>query len=516
MKKIKGALRSHEWTRMPIYAICFTGILIFLSRYDNFKSETERTMQSSIAYLFLLVAIMAMQKAEIFNFYSLIVTVAFVPIAFFRSYIYRYSADLLPSSIISDVTLWLALLVIVDMAVTKRVRSFKSIRWPVFLIYTVAISLIALFSNASGLSAFFYLFIICFISIDEKDWNEIINGLLIAGFVSFVYIAILSFVTNPVFGVSEEAFMEMNPGQGGRWYGCFLNIGAFGQFLGLSTAMAIGAIYKCKDFKKKVFPLLVSWLWLATSIFMAALNGTRNYIVAFGFLLVILFIFGWRKATKKGVFIRLGIVILLMAVMVVALTIFGRYVMSPSYDPDKVSAVINKTPLGLTSAGANYNLEILNKINNGEGTGYYGKDIFDVDSIWRFYNMVSSNRLGICIEFLSNSLWKEGQSSGIQYGWYFAFNAHNQYIQSLYEYSILAGIAYVLYVLMAWIKIIIGTVKQKKTYLFISMILISMMLGMWLGERSTINYPLTFVGLLVMYPVLTDITKKEDNNGDSL
>ena len=142
MEKIRGALRSPKWTRMPIYAICFTGVLIFLSRYDNFKSETEKSIQSCIAYLFLLVIIMAMQKIELFNLHSLIVTVAFFPIAFFRSYAYRLSTDLLPSSIISDVTLWLALLVIADMAATKRVRLFRSIRWPVFLIYMVAITLI--------------------------------------------------------------------------------------------------------------------------------------------------------------------------------------------------------------------------------------------------------------------------------------------------------------------------------------------------------------------------------------
>ena len=507
MEKIRGALRSPKWTRMPIYAICFTGVLIFLSRYDNFKSETEKSIQSCIAYLFLLVIIMAMQKIELFNLHSLIVTVAFFPIAFFRSYAYRLSTDLLPSSILSDVTLWLALLVIADMAATKRVRLFRSIRWPVFLIYMVAITLITLFSNSPGLSAFFYLLIICFIPIDEKDWKEMIDGLLIAGFISFVYIVIASFVTNPFFGVSEEAFMEKNPHQHGRWYGCFLNIGAFGQYLGLSTAMAIGSIYRCKDIKKKIVPLIVSWIWLAASIFMAALNGTRNYMVAVALLLVILFIFGWRKATKKGVLIRLSIAATLLILAIVGVTAFGKYVISPEYNPEKVTQLIQKSPLGFASAGLKHTLQELNNVHNGGFAGYDGRNIFPEKSVWRFFNAVSSNRVGIGRVFLENTNWKTGQTAGIQYGGYFAYNAHNQYIQSLYEYGFLAGAVYLLYAITSWIMIVFNAVKQKKTHLFISMVIITMMMGMWLGERSTITYPLTFVGLLLNVSMLVSINK---------
>ena len=36
------------------------------------------------------------------------------------------------------------------------------------------------------------------------------------------------------------------------------------------------------------------------------------------------------------------------------------------------------------------------------------------------------------------------------------------------------------------------------------MIVVTMMLGMWFGERSTINYPLTFAGIFITYPIIVD------------
>ena len=505
-ERIKGVALSFKWLRLAIYIICFTGVFYFLSRYDNYEYETERMRQSCFAFMFLLVAMMAMQKVELLNWQSLVLTVVYAPVAIWKCSFYKGSEDLLLTNIFDSISLWIALLIVVDMIVTGRVRAVKKIHWSVFFLFGTMIVFLVQFPRLIFIDKFFYLFLICLIPMCRKDWDEVMDGFIIAGLVSFIIIAVISFIVNPVFGVSKDAFMEKNPNQGGRWYGAFLNIGAFGQFLGLSTALSICGIYRSKDLegKGKIAGIIISVIWLLASVFLAVFNGTRNYLLGVGFLLVVLFVFGWHKSSTKAFCIRSAIVLLLITLVIVGLVYLGKYVMSPAFDSDKLTGIAMNTPLKYAPAGVNYTIEILEKTHNGEGTGYYGKDIFPADSIWRFFNMLSSNRIGICLEFLSKSTWNGGQSDGIQYGWYFAYNAHNQYVQSIYEYGFLAGGVYILFVIVAWIISLINSVKIKHTHFFITMIVVTMMLGMWFGERSTINYPLTFAGIFITYPIIVD------------
>lgn len=491
--------------RFIIYTLCFTGIILFLCQYDNEIYETGKARVAAWAFLLFGIVLLTMQKVRWLNWQSLIITIGYFPFAFFECRTYCDSAELLQVHIVESVTRWMLFMVIADMIATKRVRKFSKISFFMVVLFAMAIVLMTMFSHGKSVYDYLPLLLMSFIPIEHSDWDEAVNGLLIAGFLSFVYTATDSFVRNPYFGVTKEEFMQLNPGQGGRWYGNFLNIGAFGQFLGLSTALAVCGLYKSSEkFGRLSVPYFLSWFWLAGSLFLSALNATRNYMVGIAGLIIILFIFGWRKSGYKGMIIRTGITLILITIAVVGIIRLGYYVLSPEFDYNKLMDDLMKTPLKLVPAGTAYIADKLRLAQEGFDSGYGEGNVFPPHTILSYLNLLTSFRLGICYDFLTRSSFYGTIGSGIQYGDYFAQNAHNQYVQTLYEYGFLAGGVYVIYALTGWIRTIVGSVKTRKEHFYIPLIVTTVMLGMWLGERSTIYYPLTFVGLFLFYPVLVD------------
>ena len=149
----------------------------------------------------------------------------------------------------------------------------------------------------------------------------------------------------------------------------------------------------------------------------------------------------------------------------------------------------------------------------GLGKGYYGREIFRPDSLGSFLNTLSSNRLGICYEFLVRCTWKGSAGGGLFYGNYYAFNSHNQYIQALYDHGFLAGGFQILFALYAWVRSIVYKLKCTTPLHYLPMILITMMLGIWMGEQSTIHYPMTFFALVASAPLFLDFAgKQRDEN----
>ena len=521
MSKVSAKSTFFRWMRYAVFSGCFAGIILFLCQYDNKMSQTGKALQGAWAFLLFAIVLLTLQKVRFLNWQSLVVTIGYFPFAFLECKSYFGSPDLFTTHILETVTRWLLFMVIADMIATKRVRRIDKIRFFRIVFFCLMLVLMATLSHGSSISNYLPFLLLCFIPIEESDWDEAVNGLLTAGFFTFLFIAADSFVRNPFFGVMHEEFMQLNPGQGGRWFGDFLNIGAFGQFLGLSTALAVCGLYRSSDkFGRLSVPYFASWFWLAGSVFLASLNATRNYMVGVAGLLMVLFVFGWRKSGKKGMIIRGGVVALLVIVIAVAIIRFGFYVISPDFDYDKLLADLMNTPLKLFPAGTEYIANKFRLANEGFDSGYGEGNVFAPGTIWSYLNLLTSFRLGICYDFLCKSSFYGTSGSGMMYGDYFAFNAHNQYVQSLYVYGFLAGGVYVIYAVAGWIGAIAGSVKTRKEHFYLPMIVLTMMLGMWFGEMSTIFYPLTFVGFFMLTPVLVDCrhrkkAKMSENEGEN-
>ena len=511
MGKVNSKSKVFRWIRFILYTGCFTEMILYLSRYDNEVYDTLKARQGAWAFLFFGVILLVMQKVRWINWQSLVTTLAYAPFAVLECSFYVGSPDLFANHIVEAVTRWMVLMVIADMVATGRVRKVEKFHPFTFMFFGLIIVLLALFSKGQGVERYCYLLLACLIPLDKPDWDEIVDGLLAGGFLAFAYTTFDSFMTNPYFGVPREQFMEKNPKQGGRWYGNFLNIGAFGQFLGMSTALAVCSLYRsAQKLGRLSVAYFVSWIWLGGSVFLSVLNGTRNYMVGIAALAMVLFIFGFRKARKVGMIVRGAIVFVLVVAAGVAIVRFGFYVLSPEFNYDNLVNDLMKTPLKYVPDLTKYIANKFRLAHEGWDSGYGEGNVFAPGTIWSYLNLITSMRLGICYDFLRQGSFYGTMGGGIQYGDYFAYNAHNQYVQSLYVYGFLGGAVYILFVLSTWIQSIVKAVKSRHEHFYLPMIYLTVMVAMWLGEMSTLTYPLTFLGMFLMIPILVNCFAGEE------
>jgi len=117
--------RILQLVRVALYTVGFTGIILHLNEFDNMTFQSLKGRQSGYALLFFMLILMTMQKVRFINWQSLAVTLAYAPIAYLRVRPVLGSAELVPGTIISQITFWMALMIVTDMLVTGRVRKFR-------------------------------------------------------------------------------------------------------------------------------------------------------------------------------------------------------------------------------------------------------------------------------------------------------------------------------------------------------------------------------------------------------
>ncbi len=493
--------RIFQLIRVFLYTVGFVGIILHLNEFDNMTFQSLKGRQSNYALLFFMLIVMTMQKVRFINWQSLVTTAVYVPIAFFRVRSVLSSPELVPGTIISQITFWMALMIVTDMLVTGRVRKIREMNlWmTLLLVLMTGMLMISRFSRDWPVLYLYFLLLI-FVPIDEEEWGRVYGGLLNAGVLSFALVTLLSFKINPHFMVdaikSEESF---EPGSGGRWYGYFLNIGTFGQFCGLQIVLAFLSIIRSKDkFGRFGLMYAASFIWLAAACFLGFLCGADNLLLGVFVFIIFVLVFGFKK-TK---FPHLAVRILLAVGLICLLGFFVidgiNRIASVGFDPAKTRTMLNNTPLRLFPAASN---TIVNKITafhnmNNPYTDYI------TNPVKMFINYIGSSRPAIWEVFAEHTTFKGTESSGLMYRSYFAFNAHNQYVQVLYEQGIVSGGLNILFFILGWLSSVIGYVKTKKEMFFAPTILVPMMLAMWMGEGSSICFALTFISFFAMMPAV--------------
>ena len=491
--------RVFELLRSFVYIFCFVGILTHLCEFDNLIFESWKMRQADIAIIFFLVTLLALQKAKLFNWQSLIVTLILFPIAFFSSRVWVGSEDLLVLQILDWVIRWLAVLLITDMAITKRIRDFQKTRVWILVVFLVMTSLLLISVGNTGMTTYLYFLLFFLIPITSKEFDRFIDCILIAGFISFIVVSLISLVTNPPFGVPEAIFMMRNPGQDGRWFGYFLNIGAFGQYLGLSLALGVCSLFRIISKYRKFIPgYVLCALWIVTDLYFGELNGTRNYMVGVVFMIIALVLFCVKKDKPKHVLIKLGIFIAICVILCILAKQGIDYVYSDNYDEVAILDFLMKTPLKLVPATAGYFVKMLTRVHNQADIEEFA---FAKRSVLRFINIFSSARVDIGRILLGQSTFQGTDGAGFLYGDYFVQNAHNQYVQAIYRYGFLAGGFYLLSCFAYSIMSVVDYVRSKREEFRYIIILTAMMFGIWMGEMSTIFYPMTFIPFVFLYPI---------------
>ncbi len=493
--------RIFQLIRVFLYTVGFVGIILHLNEYDNMVFQSLKGRQSGYALLFFMLILMTMQKVRFINWQSLAVTVVYAPIAWLRVQPVLGSADLLPGTILAQITFWMALMVITDMVVTGRVRKFKEMNAWLAIFFALMVGALMLSREGRDWPVMYlYFLIMIFIPVDEEEWGRVLSGLLNGGLIAFILVVILSLKLNP----SVSLVSDRSQKAAGRWYGYFLNIGTFGQFIGLETALAFISIIRVKDkFGRIRIGYLISWLWFAAALILSVFCGTINYFVGLLFFMVAIIAFGLRKTKFPVLAIRLLVIAtIILAGGLLALSAVN-HIIDAGYSEEAVKTVLQHTPLRLYPMGLNSIAGRMEYFRNLDNPGAE----FITSPLLVFAYRLSSNRLGLWKHFLEASTFTGTNGAGIQVDSYFAYNAHNQYVQVLYEQGFLSGGLNILFFVFGWIVSIVNYVKTKKEIFFVPVALLSMMFGMWVGEGSSICFALTFLSLFVLMASVMFSTK---------
>ena len=501
--------RILELVRVGLYTFCFIGIIVHFNEHENVIYETSKAAQRDIAMLFFIGIMFVMQRIRLINWQSLLVTIVFAPFAVLGVTRFSQSPDLIPPAIMEQIALWLELLLITDMTITKRVRKPKEMNWPI-LLFLGATIVFLLTMRAQGNAApvtFLAFFLFCLVPADKDEMYRVLYGLLNAGFLCFVQAMIVSEMVNPI---------DFSGGNQGRWYGYFLTLGTFGQYLGIQTVFAIGSIFLTKKRKGRLHPnYFIGILWLLLVLAAALFCGVTNYMVGIGFLCTTLFIFGFGKK-KEGYFIR-GLIVLLIIVLGGIIFLYLVNYLFSGYNREAFLQFVENSPLKVFYATAEvlaFKLEVAHQFKS---ILFHGKSIsatFIQSPGLMLLNSLASGRIFIWHEYL-NKITFVGQSGELPIADDAALHAHNEFIQILYEFGFFAGGMYILLYLVSFIGSIAGYIKEKSVIKFIPMISLAMMLGMWTGETSSIHFILTFISTFLLMFFVIFPNKKNKKMVDS-
>ena len=491
--------RIFQLIRVFLYTVGFVGIILHLNEFDNMTFQSLKDRQSNYGMFFFMLILLTMQRVRFINWQSLAVTIIYAPLAWLRIRSVMGAADLLPGTVLSQITFWMALMVITDMVVTGRVRKFKEMNAWLAVFFALMVGALMLSRESRGWPVMYlYFLLLVFVPVEEEEWGRVFGSLLNAGVISFALVTLLSFKLNPHFMVEVvESEDVIEPGKGGRWYGYFLNIGTFGQFCGMQIVLAFLSIIRSKDkFGRFGIMYAASIVWLGAACFLGYLNGTDNLILASVFTLIIILVFGFKKTKFPHLAIRILLAIGLIGLLGFFVVDGINKIASVGFEPAQVRLMIDKTPLRLFPAASDY---ILAKITNFHNLKNPETAFID-NPIKMFLNYIGSHRPAIWRLFIEQFTFKGTAGTGLTYRSYFAFNAHNQYIQVLYEQGILSGGLNILFFVVTWLICVVGYVKTKKEIFFAPTIYSAMMFGMWMGEGSSVCFSLTFIGLFLLMP----------------
>ena len=489
--------RIMEMVRWGIYICCFVGIILHLNEHENVLFEVQKGFQRDIMFIFFFLFLFTLQHIQLFNRQSAVVSVIFIVISVFQVRFYEGSPDLVRNAILDQVVLWMALMLVTDTVVTGRVRRFQKMNVSFFIYLCFLTVWLLLFREGRSVPLFYlYCILLCLIPAEEKEWNYVLDAILVAGLISLIAVVIISEGINPL----KQSFEKVQ-----RWYGGFQTLGTFGQFIGLETVLATVALFRIKSrFKNRPVFYVVCGLWLLGTFMLAILCGVLNYAIGFTLFLLTVFVFGFKKSTFPWLIIRGLIAVSVLLLLGILILDFIPVVVSPDYDNAALQRIIDNTPLHYFPAGAEELIGKIQSLHEYRRSNYNFVSVnadFQNNPIVVFLNMIGSGRASIWYVFLQNTSFEPG-SGGLNVGTIFSLHAHNEYIQLLYEYGFFAGGLTILFFVTGWIISVIRYVKDKNDLFFFPVVILPMMLGMWVGEMSTVYFSLTGISLICLMTVI--------------
>ncbi len=480
------------------YAVLIAYVIVNISDSSQVLYQTNKDVESSKALLIFAVFMCLVQRVKLLNWQTIVYSAIYWPLGiwFLKTHMWGETLEMVYENRVWFY--WILGLVIVDMLVYRKVNKLTDFKQSALLIYLAMAIFMLTFRNGRGdpLVLILPMFVFYMIPISKAEWSKILNGLCNGWLVAFVIIMYRSFTLNPY--------------EGGRWYGSFVNIGAFGMFLGCVFVVAFYRILQSKEkYGRKSIAYVASWIWLGATIAVMLLVNTRTLLLGVICMLTAYAVFAGKKKSAKELWVRVAYI----AVALVILMIVGIIVM-------KLVAEVDVERLRATITNKYLLAPIEYFVTSARGIFVrVSEQMTPINTIWDniyiFLNEFSSHRVVIWCKFTEFFSFTGNPSAGIDVNGYFATNAHCQYVQVVYEYGFLGGGCWFLWMIYIAVRGIKDYYKTWKSEQILIVLWMFTLFGMFWGEMANFFYPEMYATLILFYPQIVRL-KEESEKGRKL
>lgn len=464
-----------------LYIVLPTITIIYQCEYNDAMYQSDKDIATAKALLAFMIYLFIVAKVKLFNWPSLLATIALVPIHFKYRSIYIESPDILGIINFNVWTQWLALMILIEIILNFRKDKLKKINWVSFALYVLIIITMTItrHGRTEPLLLVWPFLLSAFIERTKEENENLIYRLCDSWLLSFAYIMIKSFIENPY--------------QGDRYYGCFVNIGAFGVFLGGVFAIALFRVVDARiRWGRKNIKYALIFLWFLLVIAAMWIVDTRT--LACGIILSVSFMFILTGKDRKSRLKRMGVVLALIALFVGLFAVLIAVMKNLDEEFWKEAS----TRGGLLGPVYFFVQRILYMFDK---TTSFNNKIVDPKSLFNILDKFTSGRLLLSKLFFEQSTLMGTIGEGIKVRKYYAFNAHNAYIHAIYLYGI-GGVSMIIYLIYSAVVAVRGYLKEHSVkWLFVISVL-PMTLGLMLGEVLNFYYAVLFLTFIALRPVI--------------
>lgn len=481
-----------------VYAVLLAYVIINISDSSQEMYQTWKDVEASKALAVFAIFMCLVQRVKLLNWQTIVYSVIYWPLGvwFLKTHMYGETLEMVYENRVWFY--WILGLVIVDMLVYRKVNKLVDFKQSALLIYLAMAIFMLTFRHERGdpLALVLPMFVFFMIPISKAEWEKIQNAFCNGWLIAFIIIAYRSFTLNPY--------------DSDRWYGSFLNIGAFSMFLGCVFAVAFFRILQSKEkYGRKSIAYVASWIWLLVTTAIMLLVNTRTMWLGVACMITVFVVFAGKKKTAKELWTRVGHI----AVVLVILLIVGLVAMKIASEMD-----VEKLRDTITNRYLRAPIEyfVLSASGIAQRVSEQMTPINTVwDNIYIFLNEFSSWRVAIWCKFAEFFSFTGNPSAGMDVDGYFATNAHNQYVQVVYEYGFLGGGCWLLWMIYVAVKGIKDYFKSWKSEQILIVLWMFTLFGMFWGEMANFFYPEMYATLILFYPQIVQI-KEESEKGRKL
>lgn len=459
-------------------------ILKCMCDYDCLSFQAYKDVAVYKSWISFAVVLMILSKINIFKIRYLFSLIIYAPCYIFRIVGRGESTDLIRIDVYKGVFQLLVIWIFLDLLAKNEFTTRKISK--IFLFIFLTLSCFAMYySNGQmepiGLVVLFGLFFAQ--NINKEEWENFCLRICDGFFLATVYIDAKSLIFYPI--------------NSNRYYGCFVNIGPFGMFHGCLLVLSIFGIgYIWKKYGWKHFMFFGGVVWMVFTIFMSYLINTRTLMIGQVFALLVIYLFMRKRIDKKSIIIRSTLVLSIFVVGVIVLIIMSsvsseRYI----YWKAVVEAENEKSFLHYNIFRVYSSLVGLQYVSSPDMARYTHPFI-------KFLDCISSYRIQIWEAYFREISFEGKNIGGVQTGHYFALGPHNQYINALARYGYIGGTMYIVLFVLGCVSSLKKYLKERTWMNFLPILWLAMMLGIWIGESCDIAYPVTFFGLVLIYPTV--------------